>query len=419
MTGGLMHRGWTRLGVGLVAALALAGPAADQAQRRPPNPDGAAARQRPLVEAAPIRCWWRTSTGAVTIGEPFDVRLTCAVIETDSVQVVPDESRLTVAAVQLKPFEVLAGDHPGDTRSGQRRFFQYRYTVRLLDPESIGNDVSLPNLTFTYQVQSRVSEDATLAGRDFTYVMPGLPVHVLSLVPEDGVDIRDGADVGLERVEALRFRSRLFDIGALALLGAGVLLAVGAVVAAVGRARATGVAERPRAPDRRLLSAAGAELSRVAREAAAGWTPELVAAGHAALRVIAALAIGRPVSEQPLPRGAAPADGRISVQGLIPARPGVAVSSAATTVDLDRALAALPADAALERRNGLDALRTALASFTTAQYSDSEGVPDAAVLFDGINAGRSEAARLARERFWPWRAPASAPHAWREGGRPR
>ena len=44
------------------------------------------------VEVDPIRCWWRTSTGAVHIGEQFDVSLTCAVLETEAVSVVVDES---------------------------------------------------------------------------------------------------------------------------------------------------------------------------------------------------------------------------------------------------------------------------------------------------------------------------------------
>src|SRR5688500_4116287 len=43
-----------------------------------------------MVEMDPIRCWWRTSAGAVITGESFSVVLTCAVVETDSVQVVPD-----------------------------------------------------------------------------------------------------------------------------------------------------------------------------------------------------------------------------------------------------------------------------------------------------------------------------------------
>ena len=140
-----------------------------------------------MVEVAPIRCWWRTSTGAVAIGEPFELRLTCAVIETDSVQVVPDETRLTVAGVQLTPFEVVGGEHPADTHAGQRRFFQYRYTLRLIDANEIGQDVSLPRLPITYKVHSRVAANATLAGRDFTYMMPGLSMRVLSQVPKDAV----------------------------------------------------------------------------------------------------------------------------------------------------------------------------------------------------------------------------------------
>jgi len=401
----------------LLMAIALAVPSMAAAQGRQPaqRPGPSRPANRAAVEVAPIRCWWRTSTGAVTIGAPFDVRLTCAVLETDTVQVVPDESRLTVAAVQLKPFEVLGGDHPGDTRAGQRRFFQYRYSVRLIDADSIGNDVSLPNLTFTYRVQSRVSEDSTLTGRDFTYVMPGLPVHVLSLVPEDGVDIRDGADVGLERIEALQFRARLFEIGALALAGLGIVLAISAAIAAVARSRGSEVRGQPRASDRRVLGAAADALSRLSSEAVGGWSPELVSAAHAALRVIAARAIGRPVSEQALAPGAAPADGRLAVRSLIPGRAGVAVTSATTAADVARAIATLPADAPLQKRSGLESLQSALTVFTTTRYVSGEARPDAGALGVAVEAGRAEAARLARERLWNWRARPSAERAWREG----
>lgn len=378
----------------------------------PASPPGIAG---PLVEVAPIRCWWRTSTGAVAIGEPFDVRLTCAVLETDTVQVVADETRLTVASVPLKPFEVVGGDHPADTRAGQRRFFQYRYTLRLLDPNEIGQDVSLPRLPITYKVQSRVAADATLAGRDFTYLMPGLSMRVISLVPTDASDIRDGADAGLERVEALQFRARLFDIGAIALAAAGTLLAVLALLALVRRARPAHARVRARTSDRRVLAAAGTELTRVAREAAGGWTPDLIRAGHAALRVIGALALGRGVSEQPLPAGAEPADGRIAVRAQIPGRPGAAVTSATTTADLSRALATPPPGATVQQRVGLEALHAALAAFTGAQYVSGDGAPDERALADAIEAGRAEASRLARERLWPWSRPVTAPHAWRDG----
>jgi len=117
--------------------LVLARSAAAQTVIQPPSeaPSGPRSLQlEPLVEVAPIKCWWRTSAGAVVLGEPFDLRLTCAVLENDSVQVVPDETRLTVSGVPLKPFEVIGGDHPADTHAGQRRFFQYVYKLRLIEP---------------------------------------------------------------------------------------------------------------------------------------------------------------------------------------------------------------------------------------------------------------------------------------------
>src|SRR5947207_5385658 len=84
------------------------------------------------VQTDPLQCWWRTSTGAVRVGEPFTVVLTCAVLETDQVTVVPDQTRLEPSVVQFAPFEVLGGTHGADLRSGDRRFFQYEYRLRLI-----------------------------------------------------------------------------------------------------------------------------------------------------------------------------------------------------------------------------------------------------------------------------------------------
>ena len=46
------------------------------------------------VETDPLQCWWRTSDAAVRVGQPFSVVLTCAVVETDTVTVVPDQGPL-------------------------------------------------------------------------------------------------------------------------------------------------------------------------------------------------------------------------------------------------------------------------------------------------------------------------------------
>ena len=56
-----------------------------------------------------MQCWWRTSAGAVRVGEPFSLVLTCAVVETDAAKVVVDQSRLEPSVIQFAPFEVLGG----------------------------------------------------------------------------------------------------------------------------------------------------------------------------------------------------------------------------------------------------------------------------------------------------------------------
>ena len=94
-----------------------------------------------MTSVAPIQCWWQSSTGAVTIGEAFDVTLTCAVLDTEAVQVVPDESRLGVASSQVAPFEILGGSHPPDVRRGPRRFFQYDYQLRIIGPDAVGQEI--------------------------------------------------------------------------------------------------------------------------------------------------------------------------------------------------------------------------------------------------------------------------------------
>jgi hypothetical protein len=71
----------------------------------------AAAASAQDVQTDPLQCWWRTSVGAIRVGEPFEVVLTCAVLETDAATVVVDQSRLAPNVIQFAPFEVLGGTH--------------------------------------------------------------------------------------------------------------------------------------------------------------------------------------------------------------------------------------------------------------------------------------------------------------------
>src|ERR1700682_2793100 len=149
----------------LLALLGAARPSPGWAQQPAPSTEQ-------MVQVDPIRCWWRTSAGAVRIGETFELALTCAVLENEMVQVVPDESRLGGAVIQMAPWEIVASPHPSDLRSGQRRFFQYQYTMRILNPDAVGMDVPIPIVLLHYRVNSKIAANASLArpGRELSDV---------------------------------------------------------------------------------------------------------------------------------------------------------------------------------------------------------------------------------------------------------
>ena len=237
----------------------------------------AAAQENPakMVEVDPIRCWWRTSSAAVRMGETFTVGLTCAVLEADGVQVIPDESQLTDSAIQLNPFEVIGGSHPPDLRSGQRRFFQYHYVARVINPDVIGQDVPLPNLVVHYRVNSRLPGNAAMQGRDLSYLLPPQTIRVLSLVPSDAADIRDASGASFGRVESLGARAGVFEIAAVTFVALGSLMTIVTLFSLARGARRRKATGERMLPAWRVAHSADRELAAVARESQQGWTDEL------------------------------------------------------------------------------------------------------------------------------------------------
>ncbi|MQA31777.1 MAG: hypothetical protein GEU82_18405, partial [Luteitalea sp.] len=229
------------------------------------------------VEVDPIRCWWRTSAGAVRIGEPFDLALTCAVLENDAVQVVPDESRLGNAVIQMAPFEVVGGTHPADLHSANRRFFQYEYRLRIINPDAIGKDVPIPGLTIHFRVNSRVAANTALQGRDLAYVLPPQSVRVTSVVPADAPDIRDTSGERFEDVAALEFRAGVFEIVGIALIAVGALMILLVLVRLARGSRGRTPADQRQLDTYAVAGVAARELSAVQREREQqGWTPAVV-----------------------------------------------------------------------------------------------------------------------------------------------
>lgn len=328
----IMKRAFLHLGL-LIAVFGLsgAGVLAQAPAPRPPASAETSARQaaNDMVEVEPITCWWRTSTGAVRTGESFGLTLTCSVVETETNKVVADFSKLDPTVVQLPPFEVLDGTHAGDLVTPGKRFFQYYYRMRLIAEDAFGNDVSIPPLEVSYRIESQVTGGDTSQGREQSYALPRASVRLLSLVPDDTADIRETPASMFTGIEDRDSRANLLQTVAAVLFG---LAAVVALVMLIGMVRRkapqTAVTAAQLGP-RKILGAVARELNEVQRASRGGWTAELVGRALAGLRIAAAYATNRAVSQRPANAGETPPEGVIVVRPF--GRGEVFVSGAATT----------------------------------------------------------------------------------------
>jgi hypothetical protein len=395
-----MNTWWVKVSTGVLTGgltIAIGVPLAAQT----PAPDAAqAAAQRKTavvnVEADPIRCWWRTSASAVRVGEPFSLVLTCAVVENDTTTVVADQSRLDPAAMQLPPFEVIGGSRGSDLHSDQRRFFQYQYSLRLINEELFGKDAKIPIVQINYHLESGVGKGEVVRGRDLTYLMPPESVRVLSLVPADATDIRDAPAWTFADIEAQRFRARVLLVAAGVLLTAAVLLLLVALLRLTRRYREEGAVGRRVLSDGTILRGVGRELRSVRGQAGReGWSHELAARGLAALRIAGSLALARPVGQTVSVTGAH--EGQLLMRGGWLRGKRVLVSGSATTETIGQALATdRPAGG---HQEALGELRAAVARFTAAQFGRDDKLDDSALgeaLMDGSRVVR----RLKLENLW-------------------
>jgi hypothetical protein len=369
------------------------------------------------VETDPLQCWWRTTAGAVRIGEPFGVVLTCAVVDTPEVKVVVDESRLEASVAQFPPFEVLGGSHAADLRDDTRRFFQYEYRLRLIAENLFGKDVALPETKLTYRVQSRVKQRSagsgpaeSIAGREQTYILPPVSVRVLSLVPADASDIRDSTAETFGDVDRRGFRANLLTaIGGVLFALAG-LVAVLALVRVYLRSRKPSTAADRLVGDGAILRGVGRELAAVQRQREdGGWASELAARALAALRILATYALGGKaaravVTDKRHARAAGAngndAGGRLIVNVGWPRSKQVGISGAATP----RAVAAAIANSNGRRPGELESIEDALSRFTVAQYGrPSQGGAnplDDTALDESLRGAQQLLRRLKLEQTW-------------------
>ncbi len=323
-------------GAAAPSVVAAQAPAPTAPRQAPATPSAPAIRPRQPatavregeVQSDPIRCWWKTDRTAVRVGERFTLVLTCGVIETAGITVVPAVNQLEAGALSLTPFEAVSGVRREDVVTPPWRYLQFEYTMRLLAEGFFGQDIEIPALTVTYNL---LAPGGGAEGRDQTYLLPAMPMRVLSLVPRAAADIRDASGQTFAGVESRRFRASTAMVVAIILFAFAALVVVFAIARAAGRFRArTATAVRPMsAPS--LLGASLRALAGVRSEAGRdGWTPELAARAVAALRVAGAVALGRSVTQEFVDADALERPGQLTIRtGLL--RPKRALLSAPTT----------------------------------------------------------------------------------------
>ena len=383
-------------------SLMLASPVFAQATRpagptRPTNPSNPTNPGAPSeVAVPPIECWWKTDRIAVRVGERFALVLTCAVLDTERVKVVVDESGLAPSALHLVPFDIVGGERFRDIQNPPRRFFQYQYTMRVLGEEFFGKEISLPRLQISYRVQNSLQGGSALQGRETQYSLVPVPVRVLSLVPAGAADIRDTPADTFGDVDVRLFRSNLLLILAgVAFVVAGLMAVMLLARAAVSR-KATGAIRHRTLSSGAVLRAAAHELSAVqAASQSGGWSGDLAGRAAAALRLAGAVALARPVSQREVGRDVTVSEGQVMAgSGFGALRRRKTVLSASVTPDAT-ALNGNQGSAAESWRT----LSQTIRAFTAARYSR-----DAAVDGTSLDAALAEGQdALKRLRLTQWR----------------
>jgi hypothetical protein len=281
------------------------------------------------VESDPIRCWWKADRTSVRVGERFGLVLTCSVIETGAITVVPVLNQLEPGALSLTPFEVVSGVAHDDVLLPPWRYIQREYAVRLLSDGFFGQDVTIPALTVTYNLQEKGTGSQ---GRDLQYILPSLPMRILSLVPRGADDIRDASGQTFASIEERRFRSQLATTSAWIAFAFATLFGVFALVRATRTFRVKDKSVVKPLPAASMLGACLSALGRVKEDVSqAGWTSDLSRRAATALRVASAIALGRPVSQSVVGPDAVEREGQLSVYKGWPRRRRVLVSAATTS----------------------------------------------------------------------------------------
>jgi hypothetical protein len=346
-------------------------------------------------EAPPVQCWLKSAKAAVHVGEHFNVTLTCSVLDTPRLAAVPDLAQIEPATIQFPPYEVMGGMRHADVRSGTRRYLQFEYTLRVIADGFFGRDLPIPPVTLKYNLSVN-SGGSEQQGRERSYILPSIPVRVLSLVPQLAGDIRDASRSTFADIERRRTRSESAIAAAVVLFVFAAVFLLLAATSSFTRFRGTAAAAPRKLSDGAMLAVCRRVLSRVNKVGPAeGWTPELTAEGLAAVRVGAAIALGRSVAQIVSSVDATPSEGQIAGRmGFFRPRK-VLVSAAVTSRSLSTQLDTNVPHVNPRMRPAVEKLRDALDSLSGVRYARG----DAPQTSDVSRAMDSAASALLSLRF--------------------
>jgi hypothetical protein len=335
----------------------------------------------------------------VRVGEKFGLVLTCSVIETGPITVVPVLNQLEPGALSLTPFEVVSGVSHDDVVVAPWRYIQREYAVRLLSDGFFGQDVTIPALTVTYNLQERGSGSQ---GRDMQYILPPLPMRILSLVPRSADDIRDASGQTFASIESRRFRASLATTTAWVSFAFAFVFGLFAIVRATGELRAKTKGIVKPLPASSVLSASLKALARVKEDASqAGWTSELSRRAAAALRIAGAVALGRPVSQSFVGPEVTEREGQLTVNQGWPKRRRVLLSAGTTS----RTIATTMSNGHnpnAQTRASLESISDALGVLSTAGYG-RQVEEDSSALDSALADGTQAVRRIRATTMWPRR----------------
>jgi cell division inhibitor SulA len=348
-----------------------------------PEPDGFTA-----PEAPPIQCWLKANRSAVYVGQRFNVTLTCGVLETAQMAVLPDLVQIEPATIQFPPFEVMGGVRRPDVHADSRRYIQFEYTLRVIADGFFGRDVPIPPVSLKYTLS--VNSGGTMQqGRERTYLLPSIPVRVISLVPQLGGDLRDDSRNTFAEIEKRQLRSQIAMVAAAILFSFSFLYLFLTASAGVAHYRG-GTARVARTLSNAAALASAARALRRARQAAtsSGWNPELAAQALAGLRVAAALGLGRAVSQSLADFERAPADGQIDARlGVLRPRQ-VILSAAITSASMTAQLESSSPPVAPRLQAALEKLRDAIVVLSSVRYTRVDA-PTTAAIDDAVDSAAS------------------------------